>query len=225
MIINENLTENDIDNIVKISAKEYKKYHRDNLEYTIMYIIVGLGLLYFVMSYYFEGYQYLALICILYLCSFSFTINFNRQRLKMKKLCRFISNEYLVTGKAGEYIIDVGEKDITINNSYNVSFKDIAIAFLFQNRIILIDKNNSVLIVKSNFEDRKYVVKKLYDSKVPIFTFDKTNENILLAARTARIDIVIFAISIISWILLVIFLFKFKKMYKLASMAKAALKN
>jgi len=46
-----------------------------------------------------------------------------------------------------------------------------------------------------------------------------------LAARTARIDIVIFAISIISWILLVIFLFKFKKMYKLASMAKAALKN
>ena len=99
-----------------------------------------------------------------------------------KLLSKYVCTENLITAPETNYQLVADDNSLSISGT-EILFKNIISAFLYNDFIIVVDKNNVSAVIKCNYAERKKIADTLYKNKSAVYSIDSNPENLTLTLK------------------------------------------
>ena len=99
-----------------------------------------------------------------------------------KLLSKYVCTENLITAPETNYQLVADDNSLSISGT-EILFKNIISAFLYNDFIIVVDKNNVSAVIKCNYAERKKIADTLYKNKSAVYSIDSNHENLTLTLK------------------------------------------
>lgn len=159
-------------------TKEQKKRKKGNVFDRIFFTVLILMAIYSGVTGKITFAVFYVALCVIFLITGRMINKDNSKKLLSKYVC----TENLITAPETNYQLVADDNSLSISGT-EILFKNIISAFLYNDFIIVVDKNNVSAVIKCNYAERKKIADTLYKNKSAVYSIDSNPENLTLTLK------------------------------------------